>query len=190
MTPQKRAKRFLKDKKRKVWMNQTRSSRMAGSAFNTSFLLSEANVGVGRSVGVESETARSVPTSVRLRSSLRSKLQAYAVQRKISLSEVVQEGLDEWFRMKQCPGIYFASESGGRTAKIAGTGLGVWEVMRGTSTGDKLSSIFPNLSKAQITAAAQYYRLFKSEVDREIQENLRLTPDEVSRRYPGIFRDL
>jgi hypothetical protein len=30
--------------------------------------------------------------------------------------------------MRQCPGIYFADEPSGRTAKIGRTGLGVWEV--------------------------------------------------------------
>jgi hypothetical protein len=32
--------------------------------------------------------------------------------------------------MRECPGTYFASEPAGRTAKIAGTGLAVWEVLR------------------------------------------------------------
>jgi hypothetical protein len=32
--------------------------------------------------------------------------------------------------MQACPGIYFADEPAGRVAKMAGTGLGVWEVIR------------------------------------------------------------
>jgi hypothetical protein len=38
-----------------------------------------------------------------------------------SVSDVAQELLDEALRMRQCPGIYFADEPSGRTAKIGGT---------------------------------------------------------------------
>ena len=33
--------------------------------------------------------------------------------------------------MRQCPGVYFVDEILGREAKVAGTGLGVWEVLQG-----------------------------------------------------------
>jgi uncharacterized protein (DUF433 family) len=71
-------------------------------------------------------------------------------------AEVTQELLDEALRMRQCPGIYFADEPSGRTAKIGGTGLGVWEVVRdlaGDQKVDRLRKAFPQLSQAQITAA-------------------------------------
>ena len=61
--------------------------------------------------------------------------------------------LDEALRMRQCPGIYFADEASGRTAKIGGTGLGVWEVVRDFSRDQDAGAIrkaFPQLSQAQV----------------------------------------
>ena len=67
---------------------------------------------------------------MRLRESLRRDLEVTAAQNRRSVADVAQELLDEALRMRHCPGIYFADEPSGRTAKIGGTGLGVWEVVR------------------------------------------------------------
>src|SRR5262247_4163130 len=72
-----------------------------------------------------------VLTTMRLRSSLRRELEAAAARSRRSVADVTQELLEEALRMRQCPGIYFADEPSGRTAKIGGSGLGVWEVVRG-----------------------------------------------------------
>src|SRR5438093_398296 len=71
-----------------------------------------------------------VLTTMRLRQSLRKDLEATAARNRRSVADVAQELLDEALRMRHCPGIYFADEPSGRTAKIGGTGLGVWEVVR------------------------------------------------------------
>src|SRR5215475_4517869 len=71
-----------------------------------------------------------VLTTMRLRQSLRRELEAIAARSRRSVADVTQELLEEALRMRQCPGIYFADEPSGRTAKIGGTGLGVWEVVR------------------------------------------------------------
>jgi len=67
-----------------------------------------------------------------------------------SFSEVTQDLLDEALRMRECPGIYFADEPAGREAKIAGTGLGIWEVIRDYVAAGKeegaLRASFPWLS--------------------------------------------
>src|SRR5437879_9450526 len=95
-------------------------------------------------------------TTMRLRRSLRKDLETTAVRTRRSVADVAQELLDEALRMRQWPGIYFADEPSGRTAKIGGTGLGVWEVVRDFSR-DKNSGrtrkAFPQLSRAQVTAA-------------------------------------
>jgi hypothetical protein len=62
---------------------------------------------------------------MRLRQTLRRELEAAAAQRHRSVAEIAQELLEEALRMRQCPGIYFADEPSGRTAKIGGTGLAV-----------------------------------------------------------------
>jgi len=128
---------------------------------------------------------------MRLRQSLRWELEAAAARSRRSLADVTQELLDEALRMRQCPGIYFADEPSGRTAKIGGTGLGVWEVLRDYGTdqdADRLRKAFPWLSQAQITAAFMYYARYRDEVQAEIDANAALTPEAIEKRYPGLVR--
>ena len=93
--------------------------------------------------------------------------------------------------MRQCPGIYFADEPSGRTAKIGGTGLAVWEVLRDLAGDPDLTGIremFPQLSHAQLTAALMYYRRYPEEVQRDISANAALTPETIEKEYPGLVR--
>ncbi|MET0849851.1 MAG: hypothetical protein ABW020_01870 [Candidatus Rokuibacteriota bacterium] len=130
-------------------------------------------------------------TTMRLRESLHRELAATAARSRRSVADITQELLDEALRMRQCPGIYFADESNGRTAKIGGTGLGVWEVLRdfvGDRDVDRLRGAFPQLSEAQITGALMYYARHGEEVRAEIAENAALTPEAVAAQYPGLVR--
>ena len=104
---------------------------------------------------------------------------------------MTQELLEEALRMRQCPGIYFADEPSGRTAKIGGTGLGVWEVVRDHGKGedlDRLRKAFPHLSQAQITAALIYYARYRDEVQAQIDANAALTPEAIEKQHPGLVR--
>lgn len=93
--------------------------------------------------------------------------------------------------MRQCPGIYFADEPTGRTAKIGGTGLAVWEVVRDFSRDKdlkRLSATFPHLSQAQLMAAVMYSRRYGEEVESKIDANKALTAERLDREYPGLVR--
>jgi len=93
--------------------------------------------------------------------------------------------------MRQCPGICFADEASGRTAKVGGTGLGVWEVVRDFSRDhdpDRIRQVFPQLSQAQVTAALMYYTRYRDEAQAKIDANAALMPEAVDRRYPGLVR--
>jgi uncharacterized protein (DUF433 family) len=144
--------------------------------------------------GPEARSNRAEPrllTTMRLRQSLRRDLEAVAARTRRSVSDVAQELLDEALRMRQCPGIYFADEPSGRTAKIGGTGLGVWEVVRDFSKdqdADRIRKAFPQLSQAQITAALMYYARHRDEVQAQIDANVALTPEAIEKRYPGLVR--
>ncbi len=97
---------------------------------------------------------------MRLRRSLRKELEATAARSRRSVAEVAQELLEEALRMRQCPGIYFADEPSGRTAKIGGTGLAVWEVLRHFPEDHdpkRVRRAFSQLSQAQLTAALMYF---------------------------------
>ncbi len=149
--------------------------------------------GKGRTAG-GSKAIRPEPrllTTMRLRQSLRRELEAAAARSRRSVADVTQELLDEALRMRQCPGIYFADEPSGRTAKIGGTGLGVWEVVRDFSKdqdADRLRKAFPQLSQAQITAALMYYARYRDEVQAQIDANAALTPEAIEKQYPGLVR--
>jgi uncharacterized protein (DUF433 family) len=92
-----------------------------------------------------------------------------------TFSDVTHALLEEAIRMRACPGVYFADEPAGREAKIAGTGLGVWEVIRDYLAAGKdeakTRKAFPQLSPAQIRAALFYYEKHGAEINAEIAEN-------------------
>lgn len=132
-----------------------------------------------------------VLTTMRLRQSLRRELEAMAARNRRSVADVAQELLDEALRMRQCPGIYFADEPSGRTAKVGGTGLGVWEVVRDfgrDKDADRLRRAFPGLSQAQTTAALMYHARYGDEIQAKIDANAALTPEAIERQYPGLVR--
>lgn len=132
-----------------------------------------------------------VLTTMRLRRSLRKDLEATAARNRRSVADVAQELLEEALRMRQCPGIYFADEASGRTAKIGGTGLAVWEVMGDFSKGQdsgRIRKAFPQLSQAQVTAALMYYTRYREEVQSKIDANAALTAETIESRYPGLVR--
>jgi uncharacterized protein (DUF433 family) len=132
-----------------------------------------------------------VSTTMRLRSSVRKDLETWAARTRRSVSELAQELIEEGIRMRACPGIYFATEPSGRTAKIAGTGLAVWEVLRDCvkdQSAERLRQAFPQLSQTQVTAALMYGSRYAEEIAREIDANAALTPEALERRYPGLVQ--
>lgn len=136
-------------------------------------------------------TEATVSTTMRLRRTVRTGLEQTAARARRSVSEVAQELIEEGLRMRECPGIYFATEPSGRTAKIAGTGLGVWEVVRDYVHDENLERVrraFPQLSSVQINAALIYYKRYPDEVRRQVDANAELTAEVLELRYPGLVR--
>lgn len=128
---------------------------------------------------------------MRLRQSVREHLEAWAKRGRRSVSEIAQELIEEGIRMRECPGIYFATEPSGRTAKIAGTGLAVWEVLRDYLVDQDVDGIrqaFEQLSQAQVTAALMYGSRYPDEIRSEVEANAELTPQILEQRYPGLIR--
>ena len=128
---------------------------------------------------------------MRLRRTLRKDLEATAASSRRSVADVAQELLEEALRMRHCPGIYFADEATGRTAKIGGTGLAVWEVLRDFvrhNDPDRVRTALPQLSHAQVTAALMYYGRYPKEIQREVEANASWTPERFEREHPGLVR--
>ncbi len=128
--------------------------------------------------------------TLRLRPQLRSEIERIARRSRRTFSEVTQDLIAEALRMRECPGIYFADEPGGREAKVAGTGLGVWEVLRDYLAAGRderaLRKSLPQLSAAQVKAGLLYYRRYPQEIDAEIRENAALTRGAIQARFRGL----
>ena len=128
--------------------------------------------------------------TLRLRPQLRAETDRIARRSRRTFSEVTQDLIEEALRMRQCPGIYFADEPGGREAKVAGSGLGVWEVLRDYLAAGRderlLRKSLPQLSAAQVKACLLYYRRYPQEIDAEIRENAALTRGVIQTRFRGL----
>lgn len=130
--------------------------------------------------------------TLRLRPRLQNEIDRIARRSRRSFSEVTQDLLEEALRMRECPGVYFADEPAGREAKVAGTGLGVWEVIRDYLAARQderaLRKALPQLSAAQIRASLLYYAKYPREIDTLIEENAALTREALDRRSPRLVR--
>jgi uncharacterized protein (DUF433 family) len=113
--------------------------------------------------------------TIRLRPKLRAEIERIARRSRRSFSDVAQTLLDEALRLQACPGIYFADEPAGRVAKVAGSGLGVWEVIRDyrdvKGNAKKLQKSLPHISSPQLKAALLYYQRFPQEIEADIADN-------------------
>jgi uncharacterized protein (DUF433 family) len=113
---------------------------------------------------------------------------AEAAGRDFSASAV--ELLTEAVKMRRCPGIIFADGPSGRRARLAGTGLDVWEVLATHRSveghPERLRQAYPWLSEAQIRAAIGYYTLFPEEIDRRIARSEDWTPERLRAQYPSL----
>jgi uncharacterized protein (DUF433 family) len=120
------------------------------------------------------------PRSVRFRPWVKEQIERIAKRHRRGFSEVAQDLLEEALRMRMCPGIYFADEPAGRDAKVAGTALGVWEVIRDDLAEgrdlDRLRRSLPQLNRAQVEAARRYYAAWPTEIDELIADNADTVP--------------
>lgn len=107
-------------------------------------------------------------------------------------SAVVNELLDESVRIQRCPGIVFSEGAAGRRARIAGTGIEVWEVIATYKSVDqdiyRLRQAYHWLSEQQIGSAIGYYRAYPEEIDLLVKQNEEMTGEHVYEKYPFLPR--
>jgi uncharacterized protein (DUF433 family) len=105
-------------------------------------------------------------------------------------SSTAVELISEALMMRRCPGILFADGPAGRRARLAGTGMDVWEliaVYRSLEQDfDQLRQAYHWLSEPQIRAALAFYAAYPEEIDRRIALNERWTPDCLRREHPAL----
>ena len=107
-------------------------------------------------------------------------------------STVARDLLFEAVKMRRCPGITFADGPTGRRAKIAGTGIDIWEFIatfKGLGENyDKLKESYHWLSDQQIRSALSYYALYPDEIEEKITRNEDITQEQVIKRFPFLSK--
>ena len=107
-------------------------------------------------------------------------------------STVARDLLIEAVKLRRCPGITFADGPTGRRAKIAGTGIDIWEFIatfKGLGESyDKLKESYHWLSDQQIRSALSYYALYPDEIEEKITRNEDITQEQVIKRFPFLSK--
>jgi uncharacterized protein (DUF433 family) len=130
----------------------------------------------------------SIQKSLRLPPETMSEIERMAKETGQDFSNIAKDLLEEALKMRRCPGILFAEGTSGRRARVAGTGIEVWEVIATFKSLKKdlkgLRKAYHWLSNEQIKAALGYYTAYPCEIDRLIQQNEGWDEERVTKRYP------
>jgi len=131
-----------------------------------------------------------IQKSVRIQERTYKEIERIARESGKEFSSVVNELLDESVRTQRCPGIVFTEGATGRRARIAGTGIEVWELIAMYRSVDedpnRLRQAYHWLTEQQIGSALCYFRAYPEEINRLIEQNEELTRERVHEKYPFL----
>jgi uncharacterized protein (DUF433 family) len=131
-----------------------------------------------------------VQKSMRIPREMVEDIQGIAQRSGKDFSTVTKELLEEAIKMHRCPGIVFSEGVSGRRARIAGTGIEVWEVIANYKSVEedvaRLHTILHWLSELQLRAALGYYRAYPKEIDHLIAQNENWTRGNTYKRFPFL----
>jgi uncharacterized protein (DUF433 family) len=133
-----------------------------------------------------------VQKSIRLPEDAVREIEALASGTGKDFSGIARDLLLEAVKMRRCPGVTFADGPTGRRARIAGTGIDIWEFIA-TFKGlredyDQLKKTYHWLSDQQIRSALAYYALYPAEIDEKIIRNENITQEQVIKRFPFLSK--
>ena len=131
-----------------------------------------------------------VQKSIRIPKELINELKSITQESGKDFSTVTKELLQEAIKMRRCPGIVFTEGVSGRRARIAGTGIEVWEVIASYKSIDKdlkrLRKIYRWLTEQQFRATIGYWKIYPDEIDLLITQNESWTKERIHERYPFL----
>lgn len=131
-----------------------------------------------------------VQKSLRIPEETIKEIEALAKASKKDFTAVANELLEEAVKVHRCPGIVFTEGVSGKRARVAGTGIEVWEVVATYRSAaedfERLSKSYHWLTVQQLKSALGYYSLYTAEIDAIMAENEALTPEEIRKRYPFL----
>ena len=129
-----------------------------------------------------------IQKSLRLPPETMNEIERMAKETGQDFSNVTKDLLEEAIKMRRCPGILFAEGTSGRRARVAGTGIEVWEVIADYKSLSqdlkRLRKTYHWLSNEQIKAALGYYTAYPNEIDQLIKQNDGWDEEKVTNRYP------
>jgi uncharacterized protein (DUF433 family) len=103
-------------------------------------------------------------------------------------ASAVSEILAEAIKMARVPGIIFADGATGRRARVAGTGIEVFEIIGSyRAVGEdweRLRECYDWLSEGQLRAAVTYAETYPDEINARLAREEELTPEYVYAKYP------
>src|SRR5437764_15301828 len=107
------------------------------------------------------------PVSLRLPEDVRAAIDEAATRTRRGFSSVANEMLAEAAKMRRIPGIVFADGPSGRRARVAGTGLAVFEILRtyrdSGEDWDTLRESYHWLTENQLRSALAYAAAYPEE---------------------------
>ncbi len=131
-----------------------------------------------------------VQKSMRIPEELIKELKSITLESGKDFSTVTKELLQEAIRMRRCPGIVFTEGVSGRRARIAGTGIEVWEVIASYKSVDndlrRLRKTYRWLTEQQFRSVIGYWRTYPDEIDFLVTQNESWTKERIHERYPFL----
>lgn len=132
----------------------------------------------------------SIQKSIRLQEDIVREIEQLAQEGGRDFTAVTNELLEEAVKMKRCPGIVFTEGTSGRRARVAGTGIEVWEVIGSyKSVGsdyERLRKAYHWLTEQQLRAAIGFYQTYPEDVETLLGRNEEFSPDSMRRRHPFL----
>lgn len=129
------------------------------------------------------------PRSLRIPPKILKKIKQISAEMRKDFSSVTNQLLEEAVKSRQCPGIVFTEGvRAEQRARIAGTGLDVWEVIESylhlKKDFSRLSKMYHWLTETQLQAALGYYQAYPKEIDFLIRRNQSWTEERIRKEYP------
>ena len=131
-----------------------------------------------------------VQKSIRIQENTLKEIERIARDSKKEFSVVANELLEEAVKMQRCPGIVFTEGTTGRRARIAGSGMEVWEIIATYKSVQKdferIRKAYHWLTEQQLLAAVGYYKAYPEEIERLIKLNEEMTEEHIREIHPFL----
>ena len=128
------------------------------------------------------------PISLRIPADVRVALVETARRSGRDFSSVANEMLREAVKMRRIPGITFADGPAGRRARVAGTGIDVFEIVRTCADlgkdRERLAEAYHWLTDQQLRAALAYAEAYPDEIEARLDREDDWTPQTVWAAHP------